>query len=124
MRDILYLYFDGLEHPLRLTGCSDLINDFPAVFPNRDYREGKEHDHPLISIHLDGSGYHISISWSDKAESYTDKVDVLCDLIAKLAIARSFSDLEALYLHAAAVEINGRAVVFPSQFWTPNVLSI
>jgi hypothetical protein len=41
---------------------------------------------------------------------------VLCDLVAKLAVARSFSDLETLYLHAAAVVMNGRAVVFPSQY--------
>lgn len=116
MRDVLYLYFDSLEHPLQLIGCADLINDFPALFPYRDYREGKQDDDPVITIQLDGGEYHLSTSWLDKTVRYTDKVDVLCDLIAKLAIARSFSDLEALYLHAAAVEINGRAVVFPSQY--------
>ena len=116
MRDVLYLYFDGLAHPLRLTGCADLINDFPALFPYRDYREGEQDDDPVISIQLDDGAYHLSTSWLDKTVSYTDKVDVLCDLIAKLAVARSFTDLEALYLHAAAVEINGRAVVFPSQY--------
>jgi len=116
MRDSLHLYFDGLAHPLRLTGCVDLTDDFPTLFPYRDYREGKQDDNPVISIQLDGGEYHLSTSWLDKTVSYTDKVDVLCDLIAKLAVARSFTDLEALYLHAAAVEINGRAVVFPSQY--------
>jgi len=116
MTNSLYLYFDGLPHPLRLTGCADLVDDFPMLFPYRDYREGKQDDNPVISIQRDGGEYHLFTAWIDKTVSYTDKVDVLCDLIAKLAVARSFTDLEALYLHAAAVEINGRAVVFPSQY--------
>jgi len=116
MQDSLYLYFDDLAHPLRLIGCADLTEDFPTLFPYRDYREGKQDDHPVISIQRDGDEYHLSTSWLEKTVSYTDKVDVLCDLIAKLAVARSFTDLEALYLHAAAVEMNGRAVIFPSQY--------
>ena len=115
MRDSLYLYFDGLEHPLQLTGYEDLTDYFPMLFPERDYREGGPDDVPIISIQLDDGEYHLSTSWLDKTASYTDKVDVLCDLIAKLAVARSFTDLETLYLHAASVVINGRAVVFPSQ---------
>ena len=116
MQDSLYLYFDGLAHPVRLTGCADLTDDFPTLFPYRDYREGKQDDNPVISVEFDGGEYHLSTSWLDKTVNYTDKVDVLCDIIAKLAVARSFTDLETLYLHAAAVEINGRAVVFPSQY--------
>jgi len=116
MQNSLYQYFDGLEHPIRLTGCEDLIDDFPLLFPERDYHEGKPDDNPIISIQLDAGEYQLSTSWLDKTVSYTDKVDVLCDLIAKLAVARSFTDLETLYLHAAAVVINGRAVVFPSQY--------
>ena len=116
MQDTLYLYFDGLEHPLRLTGCADLADDFPRIFPYRDYQQGDPDPAPLISIQHDADAYHLSTSWLDKTVSYTDRVDVLCDLIAKLAVARSFTDLETLYLHAAAVVINGRAVVFPSQY--------
>ena len=116
MQDSLHLYFDGLAHPVRLTGCAELTDDFPTLFPYRDYREGEQDDDPVISIQLEAGEYHLSTSWLDKMVSYTDKVDVLCDLIAKLAVARSFTDLEALYLHAAAVEMNGRVVVFPSQY--------
>lgn len=116
MQDSLHLYFDGLVHSLRLTGCANLTDAFPALFPYRDYREGEQDNDPVISIQFDAGKYHLSTSWLDETVSYTDRVDVLCDLIAKLALARSLTDLEALYLHAAAVEINGRAVVFPSQY--------
>lgn len=116
MQDSLYLYFDDLLQPVHLTGCADLIDDFPVLFPHRDYREGKQDDSPIISIQFDGGEYHLSSSRAGKTATYIDKVDVFCDLIARLAVARSYTDLEALYLHAAAVEINGRAVVFPSQY--------
>lgn len=116
MQDSQYFYFDGLDHPLQLTGCEHLTQHFPILFPEQDYQPGKEDDTPLISIRFDDDTYHISTSWKEETKHYTDKVDVLCDLIAQVALARSFNDLEALYLHAAAVVINGRLVVFPSQF--------
>ena len=116
MQDSLYLYFDGLVHPLQLTGCEHLTQHFPILFPEQDYRPGKKDDNPLIFIRFDDDTYHVSTSWKEEIKSYTDIVDVLCDLIAQLALARSFNDLEALYLHAAAVVINRRLVIFPSQF--------
>ena len=116
MQNPIYLYFDGLEHPLRLTGCKQLTEYFPILFPGQDYRPGEPNDNPLFSIQYDGHVYHFSTPWMEESKSYTDKVDVLCDLISKLAYARSFYDRGALYLHAASVLINGRLVVFPSQF--------
>ena len=116
MRDSQYLYFDGLSNPLQLTGCEHLTEYFSILFPNLDYRPGEKDDNPIISIRFDSDTYYLSTSWMEEIDSYTDKVDIICDLIAKLALARSFNDLEALYLHAASVVINGRLVVFPSQF--------
>lgn len=116
MQDSQYLYFDGLDQPLLLTGCGYLTEDFPILFPEHDYRIGEQDDKPIFSIRFDGETYHFSTSWLEEVKCYTDKVEVLCDLISKLAYARSFYDLEALYLHAASVVINGRLVVFPSQF--------
>ena len=115
MQDSQYLYFDGLEHPLRLTGCEDLTQYFSILFPDWDYRSGEHDDNPVISIRFDSGAYHLSNSWAEEAKDYTDKADILCALIADLALANSFNDLEALHLHAASVVINGRLVVFPSQ---------
>jgi len=129
MQSLLFLYFDGLNHPVQLTGCDHLLDDFPVIFPQQDYHEGKCDDKPLISIVYEAGEYHFSASWIDKSVSYSDKADVLCDLIAKLAVARSFTDLETIYLHAAAVLINGKAVVFPSiyrsgkSFLTANLVA-
>lgn len=116
MRDSLYLYFDGLEHPLRLTGSEHLTQYFSMLFPDWDYRAGEHDDNPVISIRFDHGAYHLSNSWEEETKRYTDKADVFCALIADLALANSFNDLEALHLHAASVVINGRLVVFPSQY--------
>ena len=116
MQDDLTLYFDGLLHPVQLTGCSHLSEAFPLLFPHQDYHPGESDEQPLISIVYDGNEYQLTTSWMDETNRYSDKVDVLCDLVAQVALARSFTDLESLYLHAAAVEINGKLVVFPSQF--------
>ena len=115
MRDSLYLYFDGLEHPLKLIGCEPLTQYFSILFPDWRYSLGKHDDNPVISIRFDRGGYHLSMSWEEEVTRYTDKADILCALIAALALANSFNDLEALHLHAASVVINGRLVVFPSQ---------
>lgn len=112
----LYLYFDGFDLPLQLKRCEHLIQYFPILFPELKYQSGEPNNNPIISIQFDDDAYHISTSWMEETKRYTDKVDVLCELIAQLALAKSFNDFKALYLHAAAVEINGRLVVFPSQF--------
>ena len=116
MQDSLYLHFDGLNHPLQLTGCEHLTQYFSILFPEWAYRSGEQDDHPVISIRFEQDTYHFSSSQEQEVKLYTDKVDVLCALIAALAVANSLTDLEALHLHAASVVINGRLVVFPSQY--------
>ncbi|MCK4743613.1 MAG: PqqD family protein [Sulfuriflexus sp.] len=115
MQDSLYLYFDGLEHPLQLTGSEHLTEYFPVLFPEWDYRPGEHDDNPVISIRFERGVYHLSTSGEEETKRYTDKADILCALIADLALANSFNDLDALHLHAASVVMNGRLVVFPSQ---------
>lgn len=117
MREILYLYFDGLDRPLQLIRAEHLIDHFPALFPDWDFhaRSGEHHEKPIITINFKDNAYHLSISWADEVKRYTDTVDILCALVAKLAKASSFKDTASLYLHAASVMINGRLVVFPSQ---------
>lgn len=116
MQDNHYLYFNGLQSPLLLIDCYHLVTDFPAIFTFEDYHCGEPASAPCITILLESGSYHVSTSWKDEIKSYTDKVDVLCELVAQVAVARSFTNLEALYLHAAGVVINNRLVVFPSVF--------
>jgi len=116
MRESLYLYFDGLEHPLRLTGSEHLTQYFSILFPEWVYHLGQQDDDPIILIKFESGAYYHSTSWREEEKCYTDKADVLCALIADLALANSFNDLEALHLHAASVVINDRLLVFPSQY--------
>lgn len=121
MQDVLFYQFDGLEQPVQLSGCSHLTKHFPILFPEQDYQrvdagQNLQADAPLIHITFKDDSYSLTTAGMEETNLYKDKVDVLCDLIAQLALARSHHDLEALYLHAAGVVMNGKLVVFPSQF--------
>jgi len=116
MNEPVYLYFEGLNHPLCFIDCEHLTESFSILFPEWDYSVGEHRDTPIISIKFESNEYRLSRSWSNEIKTYTDKIDILCELVAQILLAKSFSDSEALYLHAASVVINGRAIVFPSQF--------
>lgn len=116
MLDPVYLYFKGLSKPLHLIGCEHLTEEFSVLFPEWLYSSGSHHNNPIITIKFERGIYHLSTSWTQGIKKYTEKVDVLCTLMAKLAKASSFSNLDALYLHAASTVINGRLIVFPNQY--------
>jgi len=116
MQESLYLYFEDLKSPLLLTDCKHLTKEFAVLFPEWGYSFGSYNDNPIISIKFEQGTYHLSTAWADKIQKYTDKVDILCSLMAKLAKASSFNDLDTLYLHAASVVINNRLVIFPNQY--------
>jgi len=116
MDESLYLYFNCLNDPVLLVGCDDLIKDFSLLFPEWKFQVGGSHKSPLISIQYEDGEYRFSASWLKEVKSYIDKVDVLCELIAQFLVAKSFYDGNALYLHAAAVAINQKLIVFPSQY--------
>jgi len=116
MSEPLYLYFESLNDPLCLIDCEHLAESFSVLFPEWCYSVGEHHVTPLITIEFESGEYRLSTSWSSEVNRYTDKVDILCELVAQVLLAKSFSDSESLYLHAASVVINGKLVVFPSQY--------
>lgn len=116
MPNSTYLYCKDLPQPLRLTKCGALAQHFPILFQGWHFVPGQRHDNPAISIEFAKGRYRVATAWQDEVNSYQDPVDTLCALSAKLSKACSFSDLDTLYLHAAAVEINGRLVAFPNRY--------
>lgn len=116
MSETLDLYFNNLQHSVQLTGCSHLLEFLPIVFPGQEFHQGQADQSPLITIQFHDGVYHFSTAWSEETKHYPDMVDALCDLVAKLTYARSFYDRQSLYLHAAGVVMNGRLLIFPSQY--------
>jgi hypothetical protein len=70
----------------------------------------------IITVHNDARGYHIECGWSAGARNLADPVDAACALIAELIQALLVEQKTRLCLHSAAVEIDGRLVVFPSDY--------
>ncbi|MCB2134819.1 MAG: PqqD family peptide modification chaperone [Rhodobacteraceae bacterium] len=120
MTRALHLRFDGLHGPVLLSGCEALLPSIDAILPRwlmtvAPALDGVE---PVASIRAAGPDRFEIATLSEDGGLQTfrsyDAVDTVCDMIVELSweLVRSGSWL--MCLHAAAVEIAGRLVIFPS----------
>lgn len=117
MANEVYLTISQLPRPVLLSGCDDLTEYFPALFPGWEFtRADSSKGEPLISLRRANGKYRLSAAWLEESQTYSDKVDALCGLVARLIRATVNHNPEALCLHAAAVEMNGRLLVFPDKY--------
>ncbi len=109
------LKFSGLSASVRLDVDQRLLNALPVVFAHWKFSVSNEMmDAPFVSICLGDDGYTIDSPFMDNAKNYQDPVDTLCCLVVELAWEHLRADPSLLCLHGAAVEIDGRLVVFPN----------
>lgn len=116
--DVSLLRFGRLEQPVAFVDCRQLVDVLPRYFRNWnivDVSDTGDVD-PIITVTRSSTGYDVSASWLKPSLHRRDDVDVVCALIAELIRASVDADTEYLCLHAAAVEIAGRLVVFPNPF--------
>ncbi len=118
MANSVYVHFQDLSRPLRLSNCSELIDRFPLIFPGWEIdTQSSSAQTPIISIDLDKQGnYRLETEWLKETASYRDEVDTLCALVAKVVKARTLEDMNLLCLHGAAVEIDGALIIFPNKY--------
>ncbi|MDZ4736904.1 MAG: PqqD family protein [Rhodospirillaceae bacterium] len=89
---------------LRLLRGWPLVTDRPASAP------------PAITVRHEGGLYRVDCGWSGGARDLADPIDAACALIAELIQALLAEQNKRLCLHSAAVEIDGRLVLFPSDY--------
>lgn len=118
MTDSVYVKFGNLSRPLLLNDCRQLVEHLPLILPGWKFDVGAASEQtPIISISLDRQGkYTLKAEWLDEPTSYRDEVDTICALVAKLIKARTLEDMDLLCLHGAAVEIEGRLIIFPNKY--------
>ena len=117
MTNTRYLNFEGLNESVALENAAPLesmVSEILSAWP-----------HQVSSTHPKNPAF-VTISpaddarWSlvtDDAPSDVriwDSVNTVCDLVAEMAWERLRSEPELLCLHAAAVNFDGRLVVFPN----------
>ncbi|MBT8414888.1 MAG: PqqD family protein [Boseongicola sp.] len=115
---IEYLVFNGVEAPLKLDGVPQLIETIDRVLPNWSYRRvsvspKKSPFFTLSSTHRPDR-YNCEDHIGETEPRRLDQVNAICDLVSALPRALTDADDTLICLHAAAVAINGRLVVFPS----------
>ncbi|MEX0808587.1 MAG: PqqD family protein [Dongiaceae bacterium] len=71
---------------------------------------------PAITVRREGGLYRVDCGWSEGARDLADPIDAACALIAELIQALLAEQGKRLCLHSAAVEIDGRLILFPSDY--------
>jgi hypothetical protein len=114
-RDVI---FDGLTAPLRLEGAGPVLALLPQViagWPFRDMPADPKLE-PFFSIHDTEDPARFRCAWHVEVRPVQqyDPVNAICDVLSAMSFALPAEDARLICLHAAAVEMAGRLVVFPN----------
>ena len=121
-KDIHYLDFDGLDQPVALIGCTNLLELFPQVFHGWHYSLHEAGSDPAITLCRQGDSYVLKAAWLPHPVYRKNCVDIVCAFIAEMSQAYLQYNPHQLCLHAAAAEFSGRLVVFPNEYHTGKSL--
>ena len=113
-----FLEFSDLSAPVQLEGCGALLPIISKVLAKWQFSESQPSlpVAPCMKISRDGPGrYLCAIAAGDAIPTRLDAVDAVCEMVAELAWEQIRSNPSWLCLHCAAVEMNGRLVLFPNR---------
>jgi hypothetical protein len=115
LRDIV---FEGMAAPLRLDGAASVLGLLPEVTPGWRFRiqSAESSAHPFFSILETADDALLRCEWhvEDRPVQRYDPVNAICDAVSAMSFALPAEDARLICLHAAAVEMAGRLVVFPN----------
>ncbi|WP_366554884.1 PqqD family protein [Aquibaculum sediminis] len=109
--------FEGLAAPVAFKGTGAVLNELGGVlrgWPCWPADAAEAALDPMISVDRCRGGYAISVSWRDDSYIEPTPVSALCSLVVDLVEAYVRSQAGRLCLHCAAVEVDGRLLVFPA----------
>lgn len=116
-KDVLYLAFDGLERPIALVECRQLLDHFPVVFPGWQIDASSETSQsPILTLSYVKPCYLLEADWLEKPVRRSDKVDAICSLVVEVVRTYVRDNEDLLCLHGAAAKFAGKLVVFPSKY--------
>lgn len=103
----------GARRTVALVGeAAGLLGDLAGIAPEW-VNPGPASSDPFLTVFPDGQGRFRIVG--DRGEKgRLDRVNTICDIVAGVSRERAASDLGRLFLHAAAVEIGGRLILFPA----------
>ncbi len=109
------LTFQNLGAAVSLNVDQRFLDALRAVFLNWRFELSADSESPVFaSVCYKDKQYEISSPFMEAPVTYTDPINTICSMIVELAWAHLRADPSLLCLHGAAVEMNGRLVVFPN----------
>lgn len=111
----MFLSFSGVEGVVALENCDELFEPIQSTtsgWPSKAVPSGEKRS---ITISPIQGGYSRVSKWTQTPSKDDDVADALCDFVSDLIDAYLDARPDMLALHAAAVEINGNLVVFPTR---------
>lgn len=115
MQDVI---FQGLTGSLRLQGAASVLPVMARVALGWPFRvvPGSEAVAPFYTIRAGAEDVRLTYDChlDDRPRWMFDAVDAVCDVVSALALALPADRPDLICLHAAAVAMSGRLVVFPN----------
>lgn len=117
MGQATYIRFKGLNAPVLLDGCGELLAPLRQIIPAWPFETSGEPGpaDPVVVVSRAGRGRYgcVSLSSCGAVRRY-DAVDAICDMIVELSWELLRSSQRLMCLHGAAVEIAGRLIIVPN----------
>lgn len=116
----MLIALDGVKTPISLGNCAELLPTLAAVLGSWRFRiletggPTARDDAPAISIQRASCCYRIASPWLDEPVVERTEVGAVFSLSAELGRAFAEERPEQLCLHCAAVETDGRLILFPN----------
>jgi hypothetical protein len=114
--DLALYRFSDLPKPVDITVPTQMLQVISDLLPGWSielWRE-KAQTEPVLRFAFKHRTFSVTGPWAPKPVSRADPVDAACGFIAELVRAYVNEMPNRLCLHAAAAEIGGRLVIFPS----------
>lgn len=110
------IYFSGVPRPVRLVRCAPLLDMIRDVFPTWSFRVGEcgPESAPAVTVRRVKGEYRIDAPWLDGPIFADTDVCAFSSIVVDAIYAWLEANPGMLCLHCAAVEFDGRLVVFPN----------
>lgn len=110
--------FGALSRPIALVDCPELLPPLLSVFRgwNIDPCPAPVAGDPLLTLRREGESYRLEADCISAPFRRAEAADAVCGFIAEFIRAFVEAERDLLCLHGAAVEFDGKLVVFPNRY--------
>ncbi|MEM7464283.1 MAG: PqqD family protein [Pseudomonadota bacterium] len=117
LSDDAWIRLADMDKPLALIGCDELLAHFTSILCAWPHETGPglpQGESPFLFVERRGCNYSMHLELTNQSKIFSDPVDLVCAAIVEIAWETLRCNPDWLCLHCAAVEKNGRLIIFPN----------